>query len=356
MNSTTMTPHSLVMTVFVTLAFCFQPPVNGRAETLYVASRGGRDTNPGTAEQPLQTLGQVAAVVNAKNAREATTVRLRPGIYALPATVVFENHRAYTRELRLTLEALVLPDDPHWRPELMPAILSVEDPRQAAALDRPTQTYGLKIKMSHVTVRGLKFLGNPLFNNWYCPLECLQTNLTDVLVTQCLFAGNPDTLDIYCGVITDGHQFIVDHCVFVGCHACAVFWDGDRGVVGMGNAMRYCIVDGAKISGVWTCDTDEQFAFHHNIITGSEYFWMRKRGRPKTYRVQDCVVTGNRYYSGHGVETGATGPTGPEIKFAEERVAKDLAVTLQRNRALKGYLHPLPGTPGSQLGAGLFKK
>ena len=337
----------------VTLA-CIALAAN--AETLYVDPNGGRDANPGTAERPLQTLQEVAARVNAKTTREATTVKLRPGVYALSTPVLFANQRAYSREQRLTLEALVLPDDSEWQPGVMPTILSTEDPRASAPPGQPTQTYGLKIKMSHVAVRGLKFLGSPLFNNWYCPLECLQTNLTDVLVTQCLFAGHPDTLDIYCAVITDGHEFVVDHCIFSGCHACAVFWDGDRGVVGRRNGMRYCIVEGAKISGVWTCDTDEDFAFHHNIITGSEYFWLRKRGAPKTYRVRDCVVTGNKHYSGYGVAAGARGPTGPEIRFTEERVEKDKAVTLQRSRRSKHYLHVLPDTPGSQLGAGLFSR
>lgn len=324
------------------------------AETLYVDAHRGRDANPGSAERPLQTLSRVAELVNAKTAPGVTTVKLRPGVFALSAPVVFENQRAYSPEQRLTLEALVLPDDSEWQPGAMPTVLSLENPRSSTPPGQPTQTYGLKIKMSHVTVRGMKFLGNPWFNNWYCPLECLQTNLTDILVTQCMFAGNPDTLDIYCGVITDGHEFVVDHCIFSGCQACAVFWDGDRGVVGRRNAMRYCIVEGAKISSVWTCETDEDFEFHHNIVTGSEYFWLRKWGAPKTYRVRDCVVSGNKHYSGYGVAAGATGPSGPEISFVEERVEKDRAVTLQRSRASKHYLHVVPGTPGSQLGSGLF--
>lgn len=351
---TTQSPSLLPEYLLAVALACI--PLAVHAETFHVDAIRGRDANPGSAERPLQTLTRVAELVNAKTTREATTVKLRSGVYPLSAPVVFENQRAYSQEQRLTLEAFVLPDDPEWQPGVMPNILSIEDPRPSTPPDQPTQTYGLKIKMSHVTVRGLKFLGNPLFNNWYCPLECLQTNLTDVLVTQCMFAGNPDTLDIYCGVITDGHEFVVDHCIFSGCHACAVFWDGDRGVVGRQNAMRYCIVEGARISGVWTCETDEDFAFHHNIVTGSEYFWLRKRGAPQTYRVRDCVVSGNRHFSGYGVAAGATGPTGTEIRFAEEGVEKDQAAKLQRSRGSKHYLHVIPGTPGSQLGAGLFKQ
>ena len=146
----------------------------------------------------------------------------------------------------------------------------------------------------------------------------------------------------------------MDHCVFVGCHACAVFWDGGRDVVGKGNAMRYCIVDGAKISGVWTCDTDEDFEFHHNIVTRSRYFWLRKRGAAKTYRVSECLVADNAHYSGYGVEAGPTGETGSEITFRESDVVKRGPVILETNRQSRSYLHVVPGTLGAELGAGLF--
>jgi hypothetical protein len=325
-------------------------------QVLYGDSNRGADTNAGTADQPLRTLEQAARLANAKAERGPLTIKLAAGNYALSKTVLFANQRAFAKEQRFTLEASVLPDDPNWNPGQMPAILSTEDPRPQGQSGAPTETYGVKIKMSHVTLRGLKFLGNPLPKNWYCPLECLATNLTDVLVTQCLFVGDPDAPDIYCAVITDANQFLVDHCVFSGCHACTVFWDGGRGLVGKGNAMRYCIVDGAKISGIWTCATDEDFEFHHNIVTRSEYFWLRKRGTPKTYRIHDCLVTGNRNYSGYGVETGATGQTGQEIGFDEQRVMKAGKVELEKKRESRDFLQVVPGTPGSELGAGLFLK
>jgi hypothetical protein len=120
--------------------------------------------------------------------------------------------------------------------------------------------------------------------------------------------------------------------------------------------MRYCIVDGAKISAVWTCDTDEDFEFHHNVITGCEYFWLRKRGVPRAYRVRDSVVVGSKHYSGYGVETGATGSTGPEVRFEEEGVVKAGRVVLGRETASRSYLHPIRGTLAAELGAGLFTK
>jgi hypothetical protein len=324
------------------------------AVTLHVDSLKGSDVNPGTAEQPLKTLQKAAEKANEQVEPGAMTIKMAAGIYALPKTVVFENHRAFSKAQRLILESAVSPDNPSWSPGRMPAILSTEDPRQPGRSDKLSESYGVKIKMSHVTVRGLKFLGSPVPNNWYCPLECLGTDLKDVVVTQCMFIGNPDTLDIYCAVITDGHQFVVDHCIFSGCHASAVFWDGGRGVVGTGNAMRYCIVEGAKLSAVWTCDTDEDFEFHHNIVTRCDYFWLRKRGTPKTYLVRNSVVTENKQFSGYAVESGATGITGPEIPFEEEGIIKVGKVPLEKDRAARNYLHVVPGAPGADLGAGLF--
>jgi hypothetical protein len=341
---------------FIVVTLCGVMISVAAAETLYVDGRQGNDVNPGTLEGPLKTLGRAAELVNANTESGPTTVKVAPGIYEIAESVVFENARPYTEENRLIIEATALPDDPKWTPDMMPIVISTEDPRKQAEPNKLTMTYGLKIKISHVTIRGLKFLGNPLPNNWYGPLECLGNNLKDVLVTQCLFAGDPDTLDIYCAVISDGSQFVVDHCIFHGCHACAVFWDGNRGIVGKQNAMRYCIVEGALIAGVWTCSTDEDFEFHHNIIARSEYFWMRKRGAPKQYRVLDCVITDNKHYSGYGVETGPTGPTGPEITYSEKNVVKQGNVVLEKKKTARNYLHTVPGTLGRELGAGLFKK
>jgi len=110
---------------------------------------------------------------------------------------------------------------------------------------------------------------------------------------------------------------VVDHCVFYNCHASTVYWDGPEGIGGKGCAMKYCIVDGGYIAGVWTCQTAEDFEFHHNIITGCRYFWMRRKGDKQRYRVRSCIVTNNRHYSGYGVDSGPTGQTVPEITFDE---------------------------------------
>ena len=239
----------------------------------------------------------------------------------------------------------------------MPVILSTEDPRKQGNLNGLTATYGIKIAVSHVTIRGLKFLGNPLSRNWHCCLSRIGDNLDDLLVTQCMFIGDKNVMDIYCAALATSDRFVLDHCIFRNCHACTVFWDGPQDLAGKGCSMRYCIVDGAYISGVWTCRTSEDFEFHHNIITRSEYFWMRKRiDNPRTYSVYDCVVSNNKNYSGYGVESGPTGLTGNEVNYEEQNIIKQGTVVLNKDKRARNYLHPVAGSPGSDLGAGLFSK
>jgi hypothetical protein len=330
---------------------------NTLAETIYVDARIGRDTNPGTKEKPFQTIKKAAEKVKNRTKRGFTTIKIAPGIYNLTECVEFDSAQSYTEKERLVIESVILPDDPRWKPALMPVILSTEDPREPENLDGLTATYSLKIKLSHVTIRGLKFLGNPLARNWHCCISRIGDDLDDLIVTQCMFMGNRDTLDIYCAALATGDRFVVDHCIFCNCHACTVFWDGPQGIAGNGCSMRYCIVDGAYIAGIWTCQTAEDFEFHHNIITNSEHFWMRKRiDNPRKYRVRDCILTNNKNYSAYGIESGPIGLTGAEVTYQEKNVIKEGQVVLVKDKRARNYMHVVEGTFGSDLGAGLFRK
>jgi hypothetical protein len=327
------------------------------AETIYVDGRDGSDKNPGTKEKPVKTVGRAAEMVNSSTEPGPTTIKIAPGIYSLSNSAEFNSTRPYTEKERLVIEAAVLPDDPQWEPALMPVILSIEDPQRQESPVELTATYGFKIGISHVTICGLKFLGNPLSRNWHCCLSRIGDDLDDLLVTQCIFAGDRNTTDIYCAALAMGDRFVVDHCIFLNCHACTVFWDGPQGIAGKGCSMRYCIVDGAYISGVWTCRTAEDFEFHHNIVTRSEYFWMRKKiDKPRKYRLYDCIITENKNYSGYGVESGPTNLTGDEVTYDERNIIKQGMVTLNKDKRARNYLHPASGSPGSDLGAGLFRK
>jgi hypothetical protein len=325
------------------------------AETIYVDSDSGNDSNNGTQDAPIRTIARAEQIVNDSNEPGPTTIKIAPGVYVIDETVTFENQRPYTQNARLTIEATILPDDQNWKPVLMPVMAAQVPPKVSDSMSG-TETFSIKVKLNHVTIRGLKFLGNEASNNFHNCIERIGSNLDDLLVTQCFFQGDKDGADIYAATLATGNRFVVEHCVFKDCGACVVFWDGPEGIAGRNCAMRYCIVDGAYMSGPWTCQTTEDFEFYHNIVANSEYFWIRKRGDHQKYKVNKCVIVGNRYFSGYGTAAGPTGQTGEEITFEENGVIKKGVVHFEANKKSRLYMHPVPGTLGSDLGAGVFTK
>ncbi|MHC4574459.1 MAG: MBL fold metallo-hydrolase [Planctomycetota bacterium] len=358
-----MRQKSLLMTgiEFGALVLALLVPVT-IGETLYVDGMNGNDGNPGTEERPLGTIGKAAIMVNSKREAGPTRIKLAAAVYNLRKAVVFDNNRPYTEEKRLVIEASILPDDPEWKPVLMPIILSTGE---LLPDDKNRGTYGLKIEMSHVTIRGLKFLGNPMSANWYWPVWRGGQDLDDLIVTKCLFMGDREVLPIQVAIIAQGHGLVVDHCIFYNCRNSVVFWNAAGGA-SKRNAMRYCIVDGAYISGLWVCQTAEDFEFHHNIITRGQYAWMRDSSNRRDYRLHDCIITNNEHYSGKCDADWKVSQTGPEITYEEENIIKWGRVILETTKAEVGsakkrerpgnYLHVVPGTLGSDLGAGLFTK
>lgn len=324
----------------------------GHGEILHVSVRTGDDGNPGTEREPLKTLEQAVVLVNGAALPGSATIVVAPGLYSIDRCVSIAADRAFTEPNRLTIRASVLPDDPQWHPGLMPVIVSAENPDRPGAPGRPSETYSLKVQTSHVTIQGLKFLGNPLSNNWHCCIERIGTDLDDLVVTQCMFLGDRNTPDIYCATLATGSRFVVDHCIFSNCHACAVFWDGVDGIGGKGCAMLYCVVDGALISGVWTCQTNEDFEFHHNVVAHSEYVWMRKPGDQQTYRIGDCAIVDNRHFSGYGLASGPLGETGPEVNFDKDRVVTEGRLEFASHE----MVHLAEKSAGHHLNAGLFRE
>lgn len=346
--------------VFLTAAISiFVPIVN--AEVLYVDDTNGNDGNPGTENMPVRTIARAAAIANESEESGQTVIKIRPGAYCITETVVFENSRLYSKKNRFVIEATVLPDDKDWNPAMMPVVLSTV---KGEGQNTEKHALALKIEVNHVTVRGIKFMGNPRARTWGYSIFRMNKGLDDLVVTQCMFIGDEQAMPYNCPICANGQGLVVDHCIFYKCDIPAIFWDAEGGI-SRGNAMRYCIVDGADIAAVWVCQTDTDFDFHHNIITRSQYVWMRAPNNKKKYVVRDCIITGNKYDSGFGTASEIYGQSGPEVTVEEKNVKRTGMIQLQKAivtpEALsvvrpREYLHVIPNTTGSELGAGLFIK
>jgi acetyl esterase/lipase len=355
-----MNVKNLLISWFILASLVIAVPVYSvAAEVLYVNSTDGNDVNPGAKDKPVRTIAQAAAIINDSNKPGPTTIKIEPGVYCITDMVIFKNSRAYTKDNRFVIEATVLPDEPNWTPDSMPIVLPTV---KGEGPDTVKYATALKIEVNHATVQGIKFLGNPRPRTYGYSVFREGDGLEDLVVKQCMFIGDEQAMPYNIPIIAKGQGLVVDHCIFYKCDIPAIFWDAEGGV-SKGNAMRYCIVDGADIAAVWTCQTADDFEFHHNIVSRSEYFWMRPPDNKTTYRIRDCIVTDCHVWSGYGIAGKIYGQTGPEVTFNEEKVVKEGTVTLEKALVKpdilsvvrpRGYLHVVPNTLGSELGAGLF--
>jgi hypothetical protein len=331
-----------------------------KAEEWYVNPNKGNDANPGTKTQPLKKLSEAAMRVNANKDRETTTLILSEGVYPLTETVLFINDK-YTREKRLVIRAEYMPDDADWSPQRMPVVVTVAPLVPAIGGE---EARGIQPEVSHVTIEGIRFSGSPDYT--YVDGKNLRRsypvwrdgkNLDDLIVTQCLFAGNVDVLPLHVGVIANGQGLVIDHCVFYNCKNPVVFWRAENGN-SRGNAMRYCLVYGSYFSGVWTTQSTngDDFEFHHNIIADCSTVWIRENGSTRHYTAHDCIFTGYVNIAAYG-----SGPlSGANVTSSDFLQMKNIQtvghVEIEKDQSKRNYLQLTESSFGSALHAGLFTK
>jgi hypothetical protein len=345
--------------------------------TLYVHPSRGADGAAGSKSSPLRTLAEAARRVNKSAGTGPVAIILSEGIYALSETVLFKpEHRSFTATSRLTIRAEVLPDDPKWHTGRMPTLI------HTMVLPEGGSACGIQIETSHVTVQGLKVLGEPVvetpkpgFLQRVYPIARFNTNLDDLEISQCLFAGDVVTNPNHVAVIGSGSGLVVHHCVFYGAKIAVVYWLG----AGTGHAMRNCVCHGLYGSAIWTAATANDFDCRNNVVSNSNYVWTYqslasasadtdgKSGREfgpspnpskdTHYKVIDCRFGGNRRLTGTG--------TGERLEYADYDSSflellgskvTDQSVTLELDQTKRNYLHPIAGSEAAKVGAGLFMK
>ncbi|WP_293313358.1 hypothetical protein [Pedobacter sp. UBA5917] len=342
------------------LLMCAMSSMLVRAEQLYVNPQTGNDANSGIKAQPLKTLFEAAKRVNLNKEPGTTTIILSKGVHLLTQTVVFTNNK-YTLENRLVVRADIMPDDTDWTPQKMPVVVTAV-PLVAGVGGEEAK--GIQPEVNHVTIEGLRFTGSPDYayidgNNLRrsYPIWRDGKSLDDLLVTQCLFAGNVDVLPLHVGVIANGYGLVIDHCVFFNCKNPVVFWKNDGGM-GSLSAMRYSMVYGCYFSGVWTTQSTngDGFDFHHNIIANSSTVWIREKGSTRRYKASDCLFADYTNLAGYGSGP-LSGSDATATDFLElKNVQTTGTVNIEKDQAKRNYLQLAEGSMGSDIKAGLFKK
>ncbi|MBP2616539.1 hypothetical protein [Chryseobacterium jejuense] len=182
-------------------------------------------------------------------------------------------------------------------------------------------------------------------------------SLNDLLVSQCLFAGNADVLPLHVGVIAKGYGLVIDHCVFFNCKIPVVFWKNDGGS-GSRSAMRYSLVYAGYFYGVWTTQgtNGDEFDFHHNIIANTNTVWIREKGSKHRYKASDSIFAGYTRLAGYGSGPLSDSDTTSTNFLEMNNVQATGTIAIEKDQGKRNYLQLAEGSTGSNLKAGLFKK
>ena len=107
------------------MIFLFLAVSRLNAQTVFVDAVKGKDGAKGTVTDPIANLEQAMRQANSFSGNEPVTIRLYPGLYTLQQQVEIKTAKPADDTIKYTIEAVVMPDDPEWKPASMPVIQSV---------------------------------------------------------------------------------------------------------------------------------------------------------------------------------------------------------------------------------------
>jgi hypothetical protein len=334
---------SYLLSIILLIAIC---PTH--AQTVHVNAATGNDRANGKVETPVATLQRAVELAKTFKTGESVTIKVAPGLFTLVDQVLIDKQN--TGEAWLTIEAATMPDDTDWKPAQMPVIQSI------SANNNKTQfqhAVGLLVAANHVRIRGLKFIGNGNPEvKYYYPVSRKDSTLTGLDVSQCYFIGERNSAPIQGSIWAHGPGIHVDHCIFYGTKNALLLFTAIRDF-----SLKNSVIVGAYESAVWFGTFHEPFVFENNIVSNSEYLWLRAEKTHPKYHFKNCLFTDMQHEMGYYGQNGAV----PAEKNAhsEEHVGRSGKLLLSEvatNGLPRDYLNPLLNSAGKELNAGIFKK
>lgn len=329
--------------------------------TLFLNPGAGRDNNTGTKDNPLRTLNEAARRVNSLRGTGAVTILLSEGIYSLDSVAKFQPADwKFTRNDRLTIRAVSLPDDSNWQPAKMPVVISV---MPLAKDNFGTTAYGIQVETDHVTIQGLRVLGMPVHEKpaegvvqRVYPIVREGRDLDDLRITQCLFIGDRIALPNHLPILVDGQSIVVDHCVFYHVKDAVVFFLSDRPAEHC--EMHHNLMIGNYGAAVWSWSLAPDFKYYNNVVANTNIFWVLNKNEQVSFNLSNSMVLGYNELvnkGGGALDFGSAGDANKLNFGANVIIQKDAKVDVVEDQTKRDYLHLKPGSPGANLGAGLFQ-
>lgn len=321
-----------------------------RAQTLYVDAVNGKEQAKGTVTDPLSTLERAMTIANKFAGDQPVDIKLAPGLYVVPHELTVKTGKEDGDNVKFTIEAIHMPDDKDWQPGKMPVIQSVSPNNSNVQF---THAVCFLVAKNNVSFKGLKFVGNASPDvAYYYPITRENQNLDGLEVSQCYFIGEKNSTRLQSGLWTHGAAIHVDHCIFYNCRNAMVLIKGIKDL-----SVTNSIIYGAYESGIWFGASTAPFVFNNNIVTHCNFFWVRPKDTQPAYTFSNSLITENDNYMGY-IDNDLI--PAPKSNLKEPGVRKKGTVKLVEIKTDRdqphNYLNPVPGSDGSDLHAGIFKK
>lgn len=257
----------------------------------YINPINGNDHNDGSATAPFETLEKAVMRANSLTGPGSITLKLSPGLYILKDKLVINPIRQLSDTVRYTIQAGVMPADTHWTMQKVPVIQSISKNNSSTQFSHAT---GILVAENHLTVEGIKFLGNsnpevPL----YYPISREDQTLDDLIVRECLFVGDKETARIQGAVWAHGTHIDISNCIFYECRNAILLFNNVSGF-----NIRHNIISESYESAFWLGNEIDSFVFQENIVVNNQRFLVMPAGSTYTSAFRKSIISGNKSHVG----------------------------------------------------------
>jgi hypothetical protein len=323
-------------------------------QTLYVDAQKGKNNATGAINDPILTIDEAIAKTNSFTSRDPVILKLGPGLYTLTHKLVIKTNST-SKNQAYTIEAIIMPDDKAWQPTAMPVIVSLSGNNSTYEFPH---CEGMLIAKNNVTIRGLKFMGNPNTQaHYFYPIRREDKSFDGLNVSQCFFIGEANSASIQSAFWTTGSGIHVDHCIFHNSKIAFVLGRNFKDF-----SLTHSIIDGAYNTAIWYGfdGTIPKFIFKDNIVTNCYYIMVYpvEKGQPD-FTFSDSYFINNKNYVGNY-------PKAQDRFFAEpnkhikevniKRMGKISFVAVADDGITKDNLNLTETSAGKSTGAGIFIK
>jgi hypothetical protein len=319
-------------------------------QVVFVHARKGNDHASGSITDPISSLEDAIALASRFDGARPVTITVAPGLYVLSHLAEIKTATAPAAPAEYRIEAAVMPDDPDWQPEKMPVVQSLSLDNSVTQF---THCTGCLVSRSHVTIRGLKFVGNANPDvRYYYPIGRENETYKDLRISQCYFIADRYSTPVQGAVWAHGAGIKVDHCIFHGCKNALILL---RSIEDF--ALTNSIIVGAYEAAVWFGPFKPPFTFRDNIVTGCNYVWLRPENSFPEYVFAHSLITDNANDMGMFTSKGPVpAPTNKHTEIDVRRKGRVRLSEVKTGGLPRDYLHPLADSDGADIPAGIFTK